>query len=98
MRDIERAVTVLIRDTAVENDEAELARLRNLPPAEQLGVAMVLHEAMRQATVPNGYANEGLLRVRSVAAAQQYLLRFRKVGTRPSCATLGSPGSREGLS
>jgi hypothetical protein len=74
MRDIERAVTVLIRDTAVENDEAELARLRNLPPAEQLGVAMVLHEAMRQAAVPNGYANEGLLRVRSVAAAQQYLL------------------------
>ena len=74
MSDIERAVTVLIRDTAVENDEAELARLRNLPPAEQLGVAMVLHEAMRQAAVPNGHANEGLLRVRSVAAAQQYLL------------------------
>jgi outer membrane protein TolC len=75
MRDIERAITVLIRDTAVENDEAELARLRNLPPEEQLEVGMVLHEAMRQATtVPNGYVNERLLRVRSVAAAQQYLL------------------------
>jgi hypothetical protein len=76
MRDIERAITVLIRDTAVENDEAELARLRNLPPAEQLEVGMVLHEAMRQATtVPNSsYVNERLLRVRSVAAAQQYLL------------------------
>jgi hypothetical protein len=75
MRDIERAITVLIRDTAVENDEAELARLRNLPPEEQLEVGMVLHEAMRQATVPNSsYVNERLLRVRSVAAAQQYLL------------------------
>jgi hypothetical protein len=75
MRDIERAITVLIRDTAVENDEAELARLRNLPPEEQLEVGMVLHEAMRQATVANSsYVNERLLRVRSVAAAQQYLL------------------------
>ena len=74
MRDIERSVTVLIRDTAVENDEAELARLRNLPPQEQLEVSLVLHEAMRQATIPNLYANERLLRVRSVAAAQQYLL------------------------
>jgi hypothetical protein len=74
MKDIERAITVLIRDTAVENDEAELAQLRNLPPAEQLEVGMVLHEAMRQATVPNGYVNERLLRVRSVAAAQEYLL------------------------
>ncbi len=75
MRDIERAITVLIRDTAVENDEAELARLRNLPPEEQLEVGMVLHEAMRQATVPNSsYVNERLLRVRSVAAAQEYLL------------------------
>jgi hypothetical protein len=74
MRDIERAITVLIRDTAVENDEAELARLRNLLPEEQLEVGMVLHEAMRQATVPkSSYVNERLLRVRSVAAAQEYL-------------------------
>lgn len=73
MRDFEEAVAALVRDTAVENDETEQARLKRLPLEEQLEIAFVLHEAMRQASLPNGARNEKLSGVRSIADARRVL-------------------------
>jgi len=38
----------LISGTAVEKDEVELARLKKLPPREQLEIGFILREAMLQ--------------------------------------------------
>jgi hypothetical protein len=48
MREHEKHLMELIRGTAIENNEAELTRLRKLPPREQLEVGMVMYAAMNQ--------------------------------------------------
>jgi hypothetical protein len=73
MRGFEKPVADLIHDTAIEEDEVELARLRKLSLKEQLEVGFVLHEAMLQEKRPNGVRNERLAGVRSVAEAQRFL-------------------------
>lgn len=73
MRDFEEAVAALVRDTAIENDETEQAQLKRLSLEEQLEIAFVLHEAMKQARLPNGARNERPSGVRSIADAQRVL-------------------------
>ncbi|HVF01472.1 MAG TPA: hypothetical protein VNA27_09090 [Rubrobacteraceae bacterium] len=73
MRFFEEAVAALVRDTAVENDETEQARLKRLSLEEQLEIAFVLHEAMKQARLPNGAQSERLSGMRSIADAQRVL-------------------------
>jgi hypothetical protein len=73
MREHEKHLMELIRGTAIENNEAELTRLRKLPPREQLEVGMVMYEAMHQEKASSRLRNEKLAEVRSVVAAQRFL-------------------------
>jgi hypothetical protein len=57
MEGFEGAVEDLLRGTAIENDEDELARLRRLPLEKQLEVGLILHEAMLQKKHLNGFRN-----------------------------------------
>jgi hypothetical protein len=79
VRGFARPVADLIRGTAIEGDEVELARLRKLPLEEQLEVGIVLHEAMLQEKRSDngGGENARLARVRSVADARRFLDRSR---------------------
>ena len=77
MRDFEKPVADLIRSTAIEDNEVELARLRKLSLEEQLEVGFVLHEAMLQEKRPNGVRNGRLAGVRSVVDARHFLDQSR---------------------
>ena len=67
------AVLELLRGTAIENDEAELAQLKKLPLEEQIEVGFVL----RAATFEYRNSKQGeiskLARVRSVDDALRFL-------------------------
>ena len=78
MRGFEKPVADLIRGTAIEDDEVELALLRKLPLEEQLEVGFVLHEAMLQEKRPSGVRNGRLAGVRSVVEAQRFLDQSRE--------------------
>ncbi len=73
MRGFDKPVADLIRGTAIEDDEVELARLRQLPLEEQLEVGIVLHEAMLQEKRSEETRNARLAGVRSVADARRFL-------------------------
>jgi hypothetical protein len=73
MRKHEKHLMELIRGTAIENNEAELARLRKLPQKEQLEVGMVMYAAMNQEKLPSRLRDEKLAKVRSVVDAQRFL-------------------------
>ena len=77
MRDFAKPVADLIRSTAIESDEVELARLRKLPLREQLEVGIVLYEAMVQQKRSEEAGNERLAGVRSVEDARRFLDQSR---------------------
>jgi hypothetical protein len=78
VRGFDKPVADLIRSTAIEGDEVELARLRQLPLKEQLEVGIVLHEAMLQEKRSEEVGNERLAGVRSVADARRFLDQSRR--------------------
>lgn len=65
----------LLRGTAVEKNELELARLRKLSPKEQLEVGIVFREAMLQEKISSELRKERLARVRNVEEARSFLYR-----------------------
>ncbi len=48
MRELAKSVADLIRGTAIVNNEFELAKLRQLPPEDQIEFGIVLRAAMFQ--------------------------------------------------
>jgi hypothetical protein len=79
MREHEKHLMELIRGTAIENNKAELTRLRKLPPRKQLEVGMVMYAAMNQEKLPSRLQNEKLAEVRSVVAAKRFLYSSKAV-------------------
>jgi hypothetical protein len=77
MRDFAKPVADLIRSTAIESDELELAQLRKLPLREQLEVGIVLYEAMLQQKRSKEAGNERLAGVRNVEEARRFLDQSR---------------------
>jgi hypothetical protein len=77
MRGFAKPVADLIRSTAIESDEVELAQLRKLPLREQLEVGIVLYEAMLQQKRSEEAGNERLAGVRSVEDARRFLDQSR---------------------
>ena len=73
MRKWEKALTDLLGDTAIENDEIELARLRKLPPIKQLEVGFVLRAAMPEDGASKREEVSELAKVRSVDDALRFL-------------------------
>lgn len=63
----------LISGTSVEKDEVELARLRKLPPKEQLEIGFVLREAMLQEKTSPDLRQARLAGVRNVEDARRFL-------------------------
>jgi len=81
MRELEKIVADLIRGTAIENDELELAKLRELPLEEQIEVGIVLRTAMLQGKDYPEPRNGELGEVRSVMEARRLL--DKSSGTHP---------------
>ena len=73
MPELTKEIADLIRGTAIENDEHELAQLRRLPLEEQLEVGIVLRTAMLQEKDHAESRDGRLEKVRSVADAQRIL-------------------------
>jgi hypothetical protein len=73
MKELAKSVTDLIRGTAIENNELELAKLRELPLEEQIEVGIVLRTAMLRGKEHPELGNGELGEVRSVAEAQRLL-------------------------
>jgi hypothetical protein len=77
VRGFAKPVADLIRSTAIEGDEVELARLRKLTLNEQLEVGIVLYEAMLQQKRSEEVGNKRLAGVKSVEAARRFLDQSR---------------------
>ncbi len=74
MRESEKKIVAdLIRGTAVENNELELAKLRKLPLKEQIEVGIVLRTAMLQGKAHPEPLNGELGKVSYVAEARRLL-------------------------
>ena len=73
MEDFTQVITHLLSGTAVEKNALELARLRKLPPNEQLEVGIVLREAMLQEEIPPERRQERLVKIRNVEDARRFL-------------------------
>jgi hypothetical protein len=73
MEELAKSVTELIRGTAVENNELEMVKLRELPLEEQIEVGIVLRTAMLRGKDHPESRNGELGEVRSVAEAQRLL-------------------------
>jgi hypothetical protein len=76
LKEYRQAVMELLRGTAIENDEAELACLRKLGLHKQMEVGFVLRAAMLQAVTTPGNTTE-LAKVRSVDDALRFLYPVR---------------------
>ena len=73
MKELAKCVTELIRGTAIERNQLELAKLRELPLEEQIDVGIVLRTAMLRGKDHPEPGNGELGEVRSVAEAQRLL-------------------------
>lgn len=73
MEELAKSVTELIRGTAIENNELELAKLKRLPLEEQVEVGIVLRSAMLRGREHPEPGNGELGVVSSVAEAQHLL-------------------------
>ncbi len=73
MRGLEKAVASLVRDTAIESDAAELARLRKLTPHQQMDVGFVLRAATLEGKTSKPRRIKELEEVRSVEDALHFL-------------------------
>ena len=84
MKELAKSVTDLIRGTAIENNELELARLRELPLEEQIEVGIVLRSAMLRGKDHPEPHNGELGEVRSVEEAQRLLDKASEAHPRTS--------------
>jgi hypothetical protein len=75
MEGFAEVVRDLISGTAVEKNELELARLRALPPDEQLEVGIVLREAMLRRKFSPDRRQNRLVSVKNVEDARNFLER-----------------------
>ena len=73
MRELAQTVADLISGTAVENNELELAKLKELPLEEQIEVGIVLRTAMLRGQDHPEPRNGEFEEVRSVAEARRLL-------------------------
>ncbi len=73
MSELEKALVDLLRGTAIEHDEAELARLRKLPLHKQIEVGFVLRAAMLEDKASKADGTSELAKVRSVDEALRFL-------------------------
>ncbi len=73
MEELAKSVTAPNRGTALENNELELAKLRELPIEEQIEVGIVLRTAKLRGKDHPEPQNGELGEVRSVAEAQRLL-------------------------
>jgi hypothetical protein len=70
---LEKALVDLLRGTAIENDEAELARLRELTLHKQIEVGFVLRAAMLEDKASKADGVSELAKVRSVDEALRFI-------------------------
>lgn len=84
MEELAKSVTDLIRGTPIENNELELARLRELTLEEQIEVGIVLRSAMLRGKDHPEPRNGELGEVSSVAEAQRLLAKASEAHPRTS--------------
>ncbi len=70
---LEKDLVDLLRGTAIENNEAELAHLRKLTLHEQIEVGFVLRAAMLEDKASKAEGGSELAKVRSVDEALRFL-------------------------
>jgi hypothetical protein len=84
MKELAKSVAELIRGTALENNELELAKLKRLPLEEQVEVGIVLRTAMLRGREHPEPHNGELGEVQSVAEAQRLLAKTSEANPRSS--------------